>query len=349
LKTTRALSLLVILLPLVASIGCRSLVNEPVAAYGWPRVYKDIQEYPARQFSYYEFRPDRPIVDRINWKASEVLRYLRDYDSKPQYKIYEPSPVEKKQIERYFKLLPPAYQETVKKYVTGIYFIEDFWGNGLTEWVLGPDKKIYTFVVFDKSTLKQTIPQLLQKRDSTCFHPAPDYRLSIASNSRELGILYMMAHEFTHVLDYVYNITPYVDSSSKFLKQHPLLTDRLMAGTWAEYDKIVPQKFFAEQPKITFYGFRKGPHLSYLQIQQIWPGMAANGLASLYAAQNWAEDLAELASCYILCDYWGYSLRSDLYHKNQKILSWQPQKQKEIRKRIEEFKKTLNKLAEEKA
>lgn len=316
------------------------------------KIWKDVEKYPARRLSYYEFSEKKPFLDRLNWKSREVLRYLRDYDDRPDYTIYEPSPHEKKLISRFFKRLPVAYKMAIQKHLTGFYFINNFWGNGLTEWVVDNNNHIYAFVAFNSQTLKQSISEMLSERANSCFRKDFDYRIRVhylpnaKKDDTNLSIYYMFAHEFSHLIDYSYNLSPFVDNGSKFIKNNSISTNKFTRGVWQSYSKLLPRHDFPEHAKLSFYGFKKGPLLNFNQANAILEKLKNSPLVSLYGMQNWAEDIAEIASCYILCFLNKEKLQIELLHKEKVIQSYSPGQNNEVRKRMLWFHQQLKTIEE---
>jgi hypothetical protein len=246
----------------------------------------------------YHFDPRSPLESRISLPPSFVLDYLKKLDSRPDYEGYLPSLPEQLALQQAFNNLPSLNRSVCEKRLLGIYFINNFTGNGLSEWVTDGKGNIYAVMVLNSSVLRMTISELLTAKEKTCFindDPAIDIRIN--TGSRFSGLSYILLHESTHVVDYVQAITPYVDNSSRdHFKKRPSSTIFTQA-IWAAYDKPSMALYFTGN--VFFYGI-KAPQLHISHAADVYKELGTSPFPSLYASQSWAEDLAELLTFYHL-------------------------------------------------
>ena len=95
------------------------------------------------RFDYYDFESSASLSDRIKLMPKEVLNFYRQIDRRADYQAYNPSSSDKALVLEYLKLLPPIYQKVFKERCAGIYFVENFMGNGMASWIVDRDDKIY--------------------------------------------------------------------------------------------------------------------------------------------------------------------------------------------------------------
>src|SRR5271157_3338790 len=92
-----------------------------------------------------------PIADRTSAPPEMLRRYLSRLDNRRDYEPYTPSHSEKTIIKNGFALLPERTRSVLQKRLVGIYFIKNFTGNGLSDWVLDQSGAVFVFFVFNPS------------------------------------------------------------------------------------------------------------------------------------------------------------------------------------------------------
>lgn len=285
-------------------------------------VKDEVRSSEARRLESLSFDPAMPVHKRINTAASVILSYAQQYDSRPDYTIYRPTPEEQKLIETYVTLLPQKIQQELQKSMTGFYFINNFLGNGFTEWVLDENDNIYTFIIFDRQVLKKDISQLLTEKEATGFIADKDYRLTIDAGRQYKGLLYMMIHESVHAVDYVHNITPYTDDGQrKWLKKDEKSSTVFTEDVWLSMKSLRSQQLFEPRDDVTFYGFNDGPKVSVSSTPEIYRSLEDSPFLSLYSVLNWSEDLAEFATFTYLEKRFNITYQVQIHHNEERIYS----------------------------
>jgi hypothetical protein len=170
-------------------------------------------------------------------------------------------------------------------------------GNGLTDWIAGPDGKIYFQLVLNAAALKKNLSETLTGRERSCYVPRSGWSLKVDAGEKYKGLLYSLAHEGTHGLDYAAGITPYTDDTmpAVYRPRRPAAGE-LFLKRWIGYGSPRPEFSFPGREKVTFYGFGGGPKLDISSAPQVYEGMLKGGFISLYASRSWAEELADLAT-----------------------------------------------------
>jgi hypothetical protein len=323
--------------------GCHNAYGEGKQIFSTKdkeKVARSLERYPARRLAGYGFSQGLSVAQRINRRPQQVLAYLKDYDGRKDYRIYHPTAQERRLIRRVWQQLPNPYRKVLRRRLVGIYFVENFWGNGFTEWLVDEQKRVYTFIAFNKRVLKLSAQQLINKREQTCFHPKTEdkaqTRVKIRLRPDKPGFLYIFAHESTHVLDYTHNITPFTDPSfGKYFELGSKKHHHFWRQSWRSY--FVPQaktRLFRHK-KISFYGFKKGPHLKLKQAVPLYRSLQKSDFVSLYSALSWAEDLAELGSFYILTQKQGISYEIQVWQNDRILFAYEPWQIPRIRRRME--------------
>ncbi|MCM2266498.1 MAG: hypothetical protein NDI60_01845 [Elusimicrobiales bacterium] len=261
----------------------------------------------------YAFSPASSLESRMTAVPAEVLEYFSAEDKRPDYASYLPTPEEKQLLLDYLRLLPPVYEKVFKARCVGIYFISGFTGNGVTNWVIGPGDKVYFYLALNPAAFKQDLSQTLTERERSCFKPKPGWEVAVAAGGKYKGLLYALAHEAAHGLDYAAGVSPYTDDTMpERYRPAKCLTGNFFPGVWQGYRQPLPAADFPLRDQITFYGLGGGPRLELYQAPGLYMALAKSQFASLYGARSWAEDLAELETFHTLTAVLGQQPRITL-------------------------------------
>lgn len=251
---------------------------------------------PIHRFENYRFNSLDPITARVTLPPDMVLHYLRKLDNRPDYSGYVPEADALRSLEKAFNELPPLNRSLLSQRLLGIYFIPGFMGSGLTEWVVDGMSDVYAFMVLNPSVLTSDLSQLLTAKEETCFiKDDPDFSIRIDAGKQYSGLLYILLHESIHLVDYVKNLTPYVDNSINEFQKKGITTTPFTRDIWEAYDRPLVKRSFTGM--VSFYGIKK-PKLRRSESQTIYRELSESSFVSLYGSQSWAEDLAELATFY---------------------------------------------------
>lgn len=303
-SASRALALALLLPP--AAAGCKKAPPPELQ--------------PQNRLDSYAFDPASPLESRVTAPPPAVLGFMRAFDGRPDYKGYEPAAADRALVLAYLRLLPPAYEKTFKARCVGIYFIPGMLGNGLADWIAGPDRKIYFQIVLNPAALRKGLSETLTERERSCFIPRAGWSLRVDAGQKYKGLLYSLAHEGAHGLDYAAGITPYTDDSMPaYYRPRRALSGDFFLKRWTGYASPRRELSFPGRDKVTFYGFGGGPKLDITSAPGIYEGMLKGGFISLYASRSWAEELADLAT--FSAGYSGTAVRDNsLFARRQEQL-----------------------------
>lgn len=308
------------------------------------RVTRDIHEsshiMPIHQFKNYSFNPASTLISRVTEAPVFVLKHLRELDSRDSYTNYIPDKSEITTISQYLNLLPELNKAVLRERLIAIYFINNFHGSGLTDWVLDEKGKFYTFMVFNPETLKYNISKWLTYRENSCFKKdSIDISISVDCGTRFSGFMYALLHESTHAVDYVKNITPYVEESLKRVGPYRGESTLFTRSIWKEINKPEISYEFSPRESLTFYEF-KGPRINISESIETYRKLSKTPFVSLYGSISWTEDIAEFVFFYHLTEKLKESYRINIHNKKRLIFSLEPMKSSLVIKRIpsiEEF------------
>lgn len=299
---------------------------------------KELMQEPAHNFSYYDdfFDPSSSLIDRIRTDDQFVLEYLMDFDSKDNYSLYEPTEKQEELLDEYFRLLPAKYQETLTDRLLAIYFVNNYVASGMTDYVLKENSDdIYTILILNPDLIDHPMDSWITKKENTCFYDNEDgFEIKIEIESEYTGLLYILLHECTHVMDYTTEITPYTEPDIGKLKNTLDNTSPFTENIWSDYRKPTEENDFALRDKITFYGFNNGPLLSDDYAIDIYLNLMKSEFVSLYGSINWAEDLAEYMTYYHLTQKMDMNYSINVYIDDSLVFSYAPFNNEDILSRI---------------
>jgi hypothetical protein len=293
----------------------------------------DLLSSPVKHLESYKFNPETPLLERVGDIPPFVLEAWRVWDDKKNYRPYAPTSKEMEIIASALSELPPLSREVMRERLIGVYFVRNFLGSGLTDWVVDKDNNIYTYMIFNPETLKRNLSELITWKERTCFiENDRSAKLNIELNSEMNGFIYIILHESAHVVDYVENITPFTEPYMKrFMKEVPFVTP-FTAGIWSSYNETFSGFSFREG--VSFYGMGSGPRVRISEAPELYGMLAKSPFISLYGTLNWAEDLAEFLSFYHLTQKMGIRYRITVSSENGLVYALEPAENEMVKKRF---------------
>ncbi len=291
-----------------------------------------VRRESSRVLESYGFNPGTLLAARVAAPPPFLLEYLKKLDNAPEYEPYLPGPGEMASIRQAMSDLPPRHRKLMKGRLIGIYFIKNFKGSGLTEWVVDRDDRVYAVMVFNPSVLGKGISALLTEKERTCFRPDdPSYEITIDCGSKYSGFLYILLHEATHLVDYIEPVTPYTDRQYKRHFRITTAGNDFTRNVWNDYD--VPKRRYLFTGKVAFYGL-SAPQLNLSSAAAVYAELSGSPFVSLYGSLSWAEDLSELAAFYHLSRVLKQPYTIAVARGGKKILSIYPLNAPEVKKRL---------------
>ncbi|MFC2076530.1 hypothetical protein ACFLT7_05560 [candidate division KSB1 bacterium] len=294
-----------------------------------------VADIPAKLFKSYSFNPDTPLISRLKPVPDFVLDYLKDFDQRPDYSSYDPSEAELDLLREYIPTLPPLHREVLKERLIGIYFIDNFMGSGMADYVLAENNDIYTILVLNSKIFGSDISDWLTYKDSTCFADSSSEAEVRINCGREFnGLMYILLHEATHIVDYVMQLTPYVEPDFLTLGGFAEKESEFTANIWTEYDQPKKPFDFPGRDRVTFYGMGGGPKIDLKEAADIYLKLSQTPFASLYSSLSWAEDFADLATFYHLTVILKQPYEIQCYIRNELVFNYSPMETAEVMNRF---------------
>jgi len=260
-----------------------------------------IDAIPAKHLENYSFDPLTPLISRIKPAPEFALSFLRTFDRNDSEAAYVPSDSQLQLIGEYLKLLPPTRLQLLQYRLVAIYFIDHMKESGVTDWVYDKDHKIFATLYVNPRTLTTNISDWLTYKESSCFaSDNSSVAIHVDAGSEYLAFLYVLLHETTHVVDYVTHVTPFVEPYVGVFEGIKATNTTFTDHVWASYGRPADGFDFADRSKLTFFGIGKAPTVPLSRVPQLYHWLAQTPFVTLYAAQSWAEDLADCFMWYYL-------------------------------------------------
>jgi hypothetical protein len=181
----------------------------------------------------------------------------------------------------------------------GLYFVTGLYGSGLTDWLIDNRGEIYCVMFINPAILKMNLSEWLTWKENTAFRPDnPSNRIVINCGAGISGFSGILTHESTHAVDYVMNITPYVEpmtlSYDRFRKKKIPGITGFVKGIWNDYGQPAGKNDFHFRKQVHFYSNDPSKKIPIASGNDCYRELVNSPFVSLYGSKIWAEDLAEL-------------------------------------------------------
>jgi hypothetical protein len=280
---------IVVCLCLSAALGCASVSPRE-------RLLRD----GIHNIEGYAFDPSSPIESRVAEIPAATLKALMWTDRRSDYLAYMPSGDERRMLADYWERLPAANRRVMQESLVRIYFIRNFVGAGMTDFVLSGDRRVYAVLYLNPAVFTKGISEWLTFRENSFFSPdASGTRVEIDCGAQYTALMYVLLHESAHVVDYVHPVTPFVDRGFAEAQGLSGRKTPFVAGVWEDYDVLARDFDITENRDLHAYGMAP-PAIGASQMRALYDKIFRSPLVSGYAATNWAEDFADSVAFYHL-------------------------------------------------
>jgi hypothetical protein len=272
-----------------------------------------IKENQIRRIENYNGNVNLSIDKKIIDIPENILDYLRKMDFEDNYFSYKISEYEKLLFVDYCNYLPVTYIDLLKNKVIAIYFIENFKGGGMTNYLFDENNNMFITLYFNPEIFEKTISEFITYRDNSVFH-GNDTVISIEICSDYKALLYILLHELSHVYDYYNHITPFTEPILKNVISKSKRTTEFVNGIWNDYYSPVKKYNKGNWQKISFYDL--GNRINDTNIIQMYDELIKTPFVSIYSTQNWAEDFAEYFTYYYLKEHLNLEYKVKIYRND---------------------------------
>jgi hypothetical protein len=287
----------------------------------------DLRAMPYKQASVYSVDIPaslaKPVSERIGAAPELLLGYLREVEGNPSYASYAPTEAERGLFSSYYERLPPKFKAAFESQVLGVYWISNFKGGGMSDYVFEKDGTSRLILILNPKILQLSLADWIAYRDASAYDAAGS-GLSLKStcpgSSSCKGLLHTLTHEAAHIYDFANHATPYVE---KHLATEAAATDKAFtAGIWESYAKPIAAYAIPDRERLAPYGLGKALPLSAAIAQ--YKALAATPFYSLYGSASWAEDFAEAATWTWLGEKLGIGYEVEALKDGAVVASFRP-------------------------
>lgn len=258
---------------------------------------------PERKLSTYTASVAGPLVDRIAPMPPVVLKYLQAMAPQSNFQSYQPTEAEIVLFQRYFDLLPPNYKSTMEAKVAKIYFVDHFDSGGMSDTVFRNKNELFVVLYLNRELLNASLSDWISFRDNSSFQPTEGVSLLSVTSGDYKGLIHTLVHEASHIYDYYYHTTPYVEEFQK--DGTTAQTTAFVQSVWTDLKKATPENDVLGDSKFSGYGLRG--KIDGGTARSLYGRLRTSPFASLYGATSWAEDFAESFTWWFLKEEMGIS------------------------------------------
>lgn len=296
--------------------------------------FEKYRQWPSKQLRNYTFDPTSTLAARVVTIPGVLLDDVKKLDKRDDYRVYALAAGERKMVEQYLELLPPRHRKVLRERLIGIYFVSPFLGSGLTDWVLDDAGKIYAILIVNPEVFRKDMSGWLTYREKTCFRDDGSVvGIEVDAGTRYTGLMYILLHESTHILDFIENHTPYVEPPLAHLATRGPGDCDFTRGIWKELSIPAEGARFPMRGEVTFYGMNGGPKIPLAKAAELYRGFVASPFVSLYGSQSWAEDFAEMAMAYHLVKKLGQPFTVRVTKDGRELFRYSPMDSERVKAR----------------
>ena len=201
--------------------------------------------------------------------------------------------------------MPAQVKIRLSRKLAGIYFVDDLGGSAFADMIFDADNNpVAAFILMDPAVLNKTANEWATWKENTPFKPDPAFRLLAqieeqSGDDRKNAIQYILLHEIGHVLSVGEKIHPRWDAAPKDVKSPDGYA--YMQSSWyidRDEDKYLTifDLGFPQRREARYYF---GAKLRADQMQATYDNLERTNLATLYSANNPADDFAEAFANYV--------------------------------------------------
>jgi hypothetical protein len=233
-----------------------------------------------------------PLSERLAPAPEYLLEGMMELDQRDDYRSYSLSLEERAQLERIVNFLPQRLQNALTENLLCFYFVENFAGAGMADWVLAEDDKVAHYFLLNPELLQKTISEWLTLREGSMVQSG-GLRLTITLEGDEnSALLYALLHEGAHVLDYQEGITPFIEESfEELLRGRSIST--FSQGVWDANLQPLAEWEIPQRENFSPYGLGAAVQTDPEGFFDILDAWKRSPFVSLYASLSVAEDWAD--------------------------------------------------------
>ncbi len=247
----------------------------------------------------YKFDPNSTIDSRIQVIPDSTLKLLMEFDQRNDYQPYMPTISEMKMFTEYYRIIPSLNRKIMQTSLVRIYFIKNFLGAGMADYVLSEDRKVYAILYINPQVFTTGISEWITYRENSMFIKSDDIHLNINCGKKYTALMYIMLHETSHIVDYVQPRTPFVEPDFARIQGLSGNMTPFVEGIWDSYNVIDKKMGISENKELHPYGIFPAS-IDASSIPLFYKKLSHAPIMSANSARNWAEDFADTITFYHL-------------------------------------------------
>ncbi len=327
-----------------------------VSSSAYSKTLEDILLLKREAYANIKVDPDEPLYARVRPMPSAALSSLIQGDKSigiaqaAHYKNHILDAQEKALVQSYLARLPERYKKILADKLTGIYFLDNFAGGGITNWYVDQDNNVYYDITLNSALLDATLAEWMTYRANSFFEQG-DYYLTITTERAVSAVLYGLLHEASHVVDFELTVTPFLDDwfvqlkkqtkGASFLeKQFSQLKKNNKSATaftkdvWLDVKKPIRHYRFVQHRHLNAYQiFTEKGVLGNWQLPRMFEALQKTPFVSFYSLTAWYEDFADFFTYYHVNEVEGNTIRLFLHKGDKPYLEYQPFENDLVQKR----------------
>lgn len=244
------------------------------------------------------------------------------------YKAHPLSSEEAAMFAEYVTLLPARHQATFSNKLLAVYFVDNFAGAGLTDWLVDENSEFHYYMILNSALLTESLDDWLSYRENSFFAAGSPFSIKVHTGTSYKALLYGLLHEGGHIVDIEYHVTPYIDPlHKKVLKQEGEVSD-FTRGVWEQQKAPVTKYTFSNRDKLNVYGIFDRERIPAGEMEAMFLQLRETPFVSFYAGTAWYEDFADFITYHHIDRNLDGSIKVELYNEDKLIEKFKPTRRK---------------------
>lgn len=273
--------------------------------------------------------PASPLESRVRRAPATLVAQIGP-PGRPAPTPYDPTDADRGRLRDAVALLTPLHRRVLAGRLRGIYFLENMPCSAIVLPSDPADGHALYDVAIDASVLPLGASEWLTRRDRTCFDAAGSaLRVEFDLGGDVSALAYVLLHEATHIVDLCEGITPEVLPGGRAAP--PGRHGPFTAGVWSE--PWLPAPRYRDEARACVLFYAAPPRVPVARAEAVYASLGRTPFASLYAARNWRDDLAEYATLYHLTEVLKHPYRIVIRDGEREVFAYEPMKADLVRGR----------------
>lgn len=282
-------------------------------------------------YQYFEPNLALPLPARLQTMPDESLQSIITFDrsigiGNTDYKARVVTPADIALFAEYVALLPERYRTVLSEKLMAVHLVDNFSGAGLTDWYVDEQGRFYYYMILNSALLTESVDEWLTMRENSYFkRESGSFTVRVRTGIDYKALLYGLLHEGGHILDYEYNINPYLDPlHKKMIKRENEVSD-FTRGVWKQQKTPMAGYDINNRDKLNVYGmFSDKTLIPVRELSGMFLQLTQTPFVSFYGSTVWYEDFADLVTYYHVEKKLGGSVVVELLESGKVVDAFSP-------------------------